>query len=120
MEITITSESQKSRDVKNSLESDQWISREDVQFEMREAEHSRRAIDPTVLVAIVGAAGTSLGALLTGLLQVLKQTKSRQIVIQTKNGTRVEIPSDIAPNELDAIISKVRDLEAEKINIHIP
>ena len=74
-----------------------------------------RGMDPTILVAVVGAAGVSLGALISGLFQVAQQKSLKKIVVQSRDGARLEFPADTKPEEIDMLIEKVRALEAWRI-----
>ena len=57
------------QEVKESLESSPDYAASDVLLELRTGKARYRSIDPTILVAIVGAAGTGIESLITGLLQ---------------------------------------------------
>jgi len=76
---------------------------------------SFRGTDPTILVAVVGAVSTGLGALITGLLQVAQQSSARKIVIESEKGVRLEFPSDTKPEKIDLLIEKAKQLDAPKI-----
>jgi hypothetical protein len=80
----------------------------------------RGAVDPTILVAVVGAAGTALGALIGGLLKVAQQSGSKMIVVETRDGDRLEFPANFAPDQIDMLIKKVKALRTEKLSISIP
>ena len=79
-----------------------------------------RPADDAALVAIVGAVGTGFGALLTGLLQIAQQSKSKKIILQTQAGSRLEVPADISPEELDVLIEKLKKLDTPILKIAIP
>lgn len=76
-----------------------------------------RGMDPTVLIALVGAIGTAFGALLTGLLKVVQQTSSKKIIIQSQDGSRIEFPANLNPKEIDLLIEKAKKLDVQKIII---
>lgn len=91
-----------------------------VSFPENDTRTSFRNIDPIVLVAIVGAIGTGLGALLTGLLQIAQQSTGKKIILQTQSGSRLEVPANISPKDLDILIEKLKKLESTTIKIAIP
>ena len=81
-----------------------------------ESERSRfRALDPSVLVAVAGVSGTALGSLVTGLLKIAQEKKSQKIVIQSKDGSKLEVPSDTSPEEIEELVKKLRMMEAPHI-----
>ena len=81
-----------------------------------ETEKSRfRTLDPSVLVAIAGVSGTALGSLLTGLLRIAQEKKSQKIVIQSKDGSKLEVPSDTPPERIEELVKKLRMMEAPHI-----
>ena len=86
-----------------------------VKIEMRSDKGSDRGVDPTVLVAIVGAASTSLGALLSGLFGILMQARSNKIVIQTKDGGKIEIPANYSPQQVSDVIGKLQESSVSRI-----
>jgi hypothetical protein len=86
------------------------IRRPDVEF---------RGIDPTILVATVSAVGTALGTVIGGLLRIAQQSKSGKIVIQGRQGQRLELPADYPATEIDELIDKVRELDTEALKISL-
>lgn len=81
------------------------------------ADLADRAIDPTVLVALVGAGGTALGAIITGVIQLVKiklQGNAGVIIVQAADGRRVEIPANIPAEKLDVLIDKINNLGPQK------
>ena len=90
-----------------------------ISLEIRKSKIKDRALESVVLVAIIGVIGTGVGALLTGLLQLAKVSSSKKIIIQSKSGTRLEVPFDISDEQLDRLIKKVKEMDSE-INILIP
>jgi hypothetical protein len=76
---------------------------------------AKRGIDPTVLVALVGAGGTALGALLTGLFKVREVAKSGQLVIVGSSGRRLEIPAEASREDVDFYVQKAIELDIEKV-----
>lgn len=89
---------------------------DDVKMELRKSEIVLRGVDPTILVAIVGTIGTGLGALITGLLQIAKQKAAQKMTVQSGDN-KIEVPQDISPEMLDALIDKIKKLDAENLRI---
>jgi hypothetical protein len=81
-----------------------------------ESERSRfRTLDPSVLVAIVGVSGTALGSVVTGLLKIAQDKKSQKIVIQSKDGAKLEVPSDTPSERIEELVKKLRMMDAPHI-----
>jgi len=79
-----------------------------------------RGLDPTVLVAVVGATGTAVGALVAGMFQLISGKKDERIVLRLSNGASIEFPADLPPKKLDEIINKIKALDDEKYQILLP
>ena len=118
--ITIASKGATTAELKAQLEQHLDPDRAEIALEIRDREPAARGLDPTILVAIVGAAGTGLGALITGLLQIAKQKSSRLIVIQSKGGSRLEVPVGVSEEELKVLVENVKKLELEDAKILLP
>lgn len=67
--------------------------------------------DPSVVVALIAAGAASLSASLT----YLATRKSGKIVIQGKDGTRVEVPEGTTEEELNHYIELANNLDNPKI-----
>jgi hypothetical protein len=78
---------------------------------------NKRGVDPTILVASIGGAGTLLGALITGLFQILKEARTSKLVIVGASGRKVEIPANASNEELARAIEAARVLDAERISL---
>lgn len=79
-----------------------------------------RGLDPTILVALIGALGTGFGALLTGLLQIAQKSAEKKIILQTKDGERLEIPADTPHEKIEQLIATLKQLDDQDIKIAIP
>jgi hypothetical protein len=79
-----------------------------------------RGLDPTILVAIVGATGTAIGGLVAGLFQLVNGKKDERIVLRSSKGATIEFPANLSSQELDELILKVNQLEADKYQILLP
>jgi hypothetical protein len=79
-----------------------------------------RGIDPTVLVAIVGATGTAIGGLIAGLFQLVSGRKDEKIVLKSSKGATIEFPASLSSQKLDELILKLNQLEEDKYQIFLP
>ena len=89
-------------------------------LELKESSTPLTVVDPNIVVAIVAAAGVGIGSLISGLLQLARQSAAKKIVLQTRDATRLEVPVNVSPEELDKVIAKVYDIEKERIKILMP
>lgn len=119
IQIAVTSSSKTLAELKEALESQADLAAAGAQLEFREPPKTKyRAIDPTLLVAIVGAAGTGLSALVTGLLQLRHQTAAKTIVLETADGRKVQVPADTPPDQIDHYLDKLGETrDVKKISV---
>jgi len=75
-----------------------------------------RSLDPAVLVAVVGAAGTALGSLVTSLLTLARERKARTISV-TSGGTTVSMREDASLEQIQRILEVIRDHQGARIVI---
>ena len=76
-----------------------------------------RALDPTVLIALIGLVGTGVGALVTGLLNIAAKDGESKIVLQGQTGRRVEIPANTPTDRLAEYIELAKQLDVDRIEI---
>lgn len=76
-----------------------------------------RSIDPTVLVAIVSAAGSMVGNLIVSLLQLVRQRGMEKIVLEFVDGRRIEIEAKDATKVLPELIKMLESAEPKRIII---
>ncbi|HEV2912524.1 MAG TPA: hypothetical protein VGX92_04330 [Pyrinomonadaceae bacterium] len=120
MEIQIAVTSQKPiEEIKQTLESQLDPNGSDVKLELRKRKAKFRSmIDPTILVAIVGAASVGLGSLITGLLQVGQQLAARKIVLEAQGGAKLEVPANTSLDQIDQYIDRLNQMgEVKKISV---
>jgi hypothetical protein len=89
----------------------------DIVLEVRRREDGYRSIDPTILVAIIGGAGAALGTFISGLLKISEIRKGHKIIIQDKNGARLEVPADTPIEKIYELIKLLKNMENPRILI---
>jgi len=117
MEIKIVSDEIVSTDLRESLERTLDLENTKINLELRTTQLRFRNLDPTVLVAIVSASSATLGYLISGLLGIVKERQLAKVIIETKEGTKIEIPSNYPVEKLDAIITKLKRLEVVRVEL---
>jgi hypothetical protein len=117
MEIKIVSQEMASKEIKESLEQiPNWMNTQ-INLELRPTKLRLRNTDPTVLVAIASAASTTLGYLITGILNIVKERQLAKVTIETKDGTKIEIPANYPIKNVDDIIAKLKSLEVVRVEL---
>ncbi len=76
-----------------------------------------KMVDPTVLVAIFTMTGTAMGALITGILQIIQGKHKERIVLVTKDGLRIEIEARHAIDKIPELIKLLQSMEVQTIRI---
>lgn len=111
MQIQIELPGKNVQEVQQALESQPGFSDSGIVF------RKFRAIDPT-LIAILGAAGTSLAALITGLFNLRGQIAARKIVLETSDGTKLEVPANTPVDQIDHLLDKLKQPDdVKKISV---
>ncbi|MCD4741404.1 MAG: hypothetical protein K8R67_02820 [Desulfobacteraceae bacterium] len=113
MEITITSQQFNNDKLIEELENMPNWGTHNIELILKKKETSpRTGIDPTILTAILSSSATSaaLVALVSGLLNVLKQAKTQKIVIRDKDGIIVEFPADYPIEKIKKMLDVVNDI----------
>lgn len=116
-EIFIRCHSMSVRELKHSLEQALESSATPIRLEERHADKHHMRTDPNLLVALVGAAGAGIGALITGLLAVAQSGKSRQITLEGKSGRKISFPADADAKMIEKYIELAKTLDIESLII---
>ena len=117
IQITLASGGRDLQQLKQALESQPGFSGSEPELVIKERKRFR-SIDPTLLVAIVGAAGTGLGALITGLFQIRQQVSAKKFVFETGSGQKLELPADTPIEKIDHLLEKLKQMdEVKKISV---
>lgn len=122
LQITIESNTLSNTEIKQLLEAQPALSDYDIKLELRRMGVTYRgSLDPTVVVAIVGLTGPAIVALISGLLELVKQKNSDKVTAQASKivfeagDRRLEIPVNTRPEEIDQYIEKIKQMDADRI-----
>src|SRR6185295_5148052 len=80
---------------------------ERIEFQLEPSPVPFRTPDATVLVAIVTGAAGALGMLITGLCAVARELSSQKIVVQARDGRRLEFPADLSSERLNEVVKQL-------------
>jgi hypothetical protein len=116
-EVRVLSAALSSIDLRERLQRNRAIIDAELQFELIENQMRFRGVEPTLLVAIVGAAGTALGTLVSGLLQIARETHSAKIIVQAKDGRRVECPADMPSEKVKELVELMREMDSPTVRL---
>ncbi len=117
MKIFISSAYINSDDLRMKISANCEMYESNIQFTILNLNRETRVGDTTILVATLSSAGIALAALLKGLFAIVQESKRKQIVIQTKDGTRIEVPYDCPKEKMEEIIKIIKALDSVKIEI---
>jgi hypothetical protein len=117
-EVRVTSASLSTIELKQRLEMNDGIRDSAIELRITQNRPRLRGIEPTVLVALVSAGGTALGALITGLLQVARESHSSKIVVQGKDGKRLEFPADTPLDKIEEFKKLIKELDSPSITLN--
>jgi hypothetical protein len=112
--IKIISESLPIHRIKKLLEAETGWNNSEVSLLVKS--RLRSSIDPAIMVAIIGATGAGLAALISGLLQIVKNSSVKKFVFVGRH-RRLEVPADTPLEEIDILLQKVTKLDIDEIII---
>jgi hypothetical protein len=104
-------------DILKSRLEDQFARVDGLTFKLGAAAREFRTLEPPVLVALVGAGGTVLGAMIAGLLSLQAQRGGRKVVIRGRSGRTIELPADTPKELIDEYLQKAREIDIERIEL---
>ena len=116
MEIYLTSKDLDPDTLIDKLENTPEWQSQHVQLILRKKPQAFRFLDPTIVVAIISAAGAGLTALITGVLALAKEAKSQRIIIHGQQG-QVEFPADCSIEKIKEIEEVLHQMKEVKIEI---
>jgi len=76
-----------------------------------------RELATAVLVAIVGAAGGTIGSLISGVLRLATEKGARKIIIHGSSGRKLEIPSDTPSDRIAELVQMAKEIDVQGITI---
>ena len=117
IQIALSSTSKSLEELKAALESQTEVGASGTRLELRTPKQKFRGVDPTLLVAVVGAAGTGLGALITGLFQIGQQMAASKFTLETASGAKLEVPANTPPEQIDHLLEKLGHRDVKKISV---
>jgi hypothetical protein len=116
MEVIIISNKIKSKDIKYDLGKYINLNKENISLSLQPRNLKLRNIDPLILIASINVI-PSIGILIKGLLNIVKEKQLQKISIVTKSGIKIEVPANIPSKKLDEVIAKIKTLEIETLNL---
>lgn len=72
-----------------------------------------------ILLAIISSLSLGLGALITGILKVVVQLKANKIMIKSKSGATIEVPSDFDLKKIGELVEEIKKLDEKNIDLII-
>lgn len=87
--------------------SDPGLAARGISAELREPRLTFRGADPAIIVAVIGAAGANLAALIAGLLQLKANGKAERVTIVLASGEKVDVPADWPPDQIDRLVKSL-------------
>ena len=117
IEIALHSSGKSLEELKAALEAEPDVTASGAQLELRAPKKKFRSVDPALLVAIVGAAGTGLGAIITGLFQIGQQMAAKKFTLETATGAKLELPANTPPEQIDHLLEKLGHSDVKKISV---
>jgi len=70
-----------------------------------------------VTIALAGAIGALLGAIITAIVRYAGERQKRKIVIKGATGRSVEVPADLRPEEIKILIDQAREIDVQTIEV---
>ncbi|MBD3340215.1 MAG: hypothetical protein GF353_13970 [Candidatus Lokiarchaeota archaeon] len=76
-----------------------------------------RSVDSSVLMVLVSSSGVVLTTLISWLFKLAITKGSQKIVIQGKNGKKIEVPAGTSEKDIDKFLEKASKLSVDSIFI---
>jgi hypothetical protein len=115
LEINIISFDLASTELEEMIKANADFSKHPITFSLQPKLERYRTIDPTVLVAIVSASEVAISALIAGLLRLVENQKNQKIIIQSKDGSKIEIPVGTSPETITELVKQLRYMDSPRI-----
>ncbi|MFX0116118.1 MAG: hypothetical protein ACFFB3_16325 [Candidatus Hodarchaeota archaeon] len=117
-QISINSKILNLQELDDLLKSPLLQKQKNINIEISRGKSEYRSIPGPILISIIGAGGAAIGALIAGLLQIVKQSLTKTIVLETRD-RRLEVPASTTSEELDILIKKLEMMDDQRVNIKI-
>lgn len=94
------------------------LNKSEVNYVLKSNPPKLRGVDPTVLIALIGAGGTSLGIVIGGILRLIeKRQQKTEIRITGKTGRKIEIFGEVTNEQIEKLVKYVKELDVDRIEI---
>lgn len=113
IEIAVASGCCRVGELRRALARTEACTRSGIELEMLRV----RGADTAIIVALAAAGGAAITELVRGVLAVANSLKAQKIVLQGKDGARVEIPADLPKADVDFWIRKASELDVKRITL---
>ena len=105
------------QEVKEMLEENLGENGGKITLELRGSETRYRSIEPSVLIALIAAGGAGVVELLRGIWNMARDKRKMKIILQAKDGRRVEVPASCSREELEYFWNKVGQPDVSIIEV---
>lgn len=92
---------------------------DELSFERDETYAQHRSVDPSVVVALVGAGGATLTALITGILAIGRERRARNIVVKSGE-VSIDMPVDAPLEKVQKIVEMMQKSRSASITFLRP
>ena len=89
---------------------------ENYQLELKPSPVLLRGAENEILVALISSLSVGLGALITGLLNVMVQKNANKITIKSKSGSQFEVPVNFDIDKVKELVEELKRLD-EDVNV---
>jgi hypothetical protein len=69
-----------------------------------------------ILVAVIAGSSGALGALIAGIFAIARESRSHRLVLQGKDGRRIECRSDLSTERIEELIELAKKLDEPSIH----
>ena len=111
MYVRITSHNLSKYELKN------YLRLLNITFEETPTDATVRDMDSTVLLAVIGATSVVLRYFIIGLLDIIKERQLARLSIETKEGTKIDIPANYSIERVEKLITELQRLEVIKVTL---
>ena len=117
MEIIITSDKYPSTLLKNLIEANFLEESNEIEFKLQPSKINYRDPDQSVLTAIISSSGVVLVTLLNGIFNLVREMKLKRLSIETKDGTKVDVPVNVSSEKISEIFNEIKALDVVRVKL---